>query len=130
MSTHWARQAILFLVFLPGAPSIVDAALSYSQKKPGLLVRGAVSSPKAMPSGDVVLIHRPGDDPLGVIRDPERNQIIELKPDEVGPVATVRYMDNHWHQFSPIFHEAKALMLRHRETSVAEAAPNPVGSNQ
>jgi len=50
-----------------------------------------------------------GEDPLGVIRDPAKNQIIELKPGE--RATRVGFMDNHWHQFSPIYAEARALIL-------------------
>jgi len=54
-----------------------------------------------------------GEDPLGVVRDVERNAFILLK-DESSPAKEMRSMDNHWQQFSPIFHEAKELMLRHQ----------------
>jgi 5,5'-dehydrodivanillate O-demethylase len=62
-----------------------------------------------------------GQDPLGVLRDPARNTCIVLK-DERGPVESTRYMDNHWQQFSPIYEEAKALMLRHKTRTLAEAS--------
>jgi len=55
---------------------------------------------------------RRGEDPLGLIRDPARNVCIELKDNEAGPPRGMGFMDNHWHQFSPIFAEAKELMLR------------------
>ena len=60
-----AKQAVLFLVFLPGTPSIVDQALAVQQANPKLLVRGAVSDSKAMPR--VKLIHRAGEDPTVVL---------------------------------------------------------------
>jgi 5,5'-dehydrodivanillate O-demethylase oxygenase subunit len=53
-----------------------------------------------------------GEDPVGVMRDPAANVRIELKDNEAGPPRGMGFMDNHWHQFSPIFEEAKALMLR------------------
>ena len=60
-----AKQTVLFLVFLPGTPSIVDEALATQESNPDLLVRGAVSDSKAMPT--VKLIHRPGEDPVVVL---------------------------------------------------------------
>ena len=60
-----AKQTILFLVFLPGTPGIVDQALAVQQANPKLLVRGAVSDSKAMPR--VKLIHRAGEDPTVVL---------------------------------------------------------------
>lgn len=38
-----AQQAILFLVFEPGAPSIIDAIAATLKGKPSLFVRGAVT---------------------------------------------------------------------------------------
>ncbi len=68
-----------------------------------------------------------GGDPIGVLRDPSRNDVIVLKREE-GPVENVRFMDNHWQQFSPIYEEAKALMLRHKTKrfSAQNAASQPV----
>ncbi len=60
-----AKQAVLFLVFLPGTPSIVDQALAVQQANPKLLVRGAVSDSKAMPK--VKLFHRADEDPAIVL---------------------------------------------------------------
>ncbi len=60
-----AKQMVLFLVFLPGTPSIVDQALAVQQANPKLLVRGAVSDSKAMPK--VKLIHRAGEAPTVVL---------------------------------------------------------------
>lgn len=42
-----AQQAILFLVFEPGAPSIVDAIADALKAKPSLFVRGAVTAGQA-----------------------------------------------------------------------------------
>jgi len=42
-----AQQAILFLVFEPGAPSIVDAVADALKAKPSLFVRGAVTAVQA-----------------------------------------------------------------------------------
>ena len=52
-----------------------------------------------------------GDDPLAVIRDASRNQLIEIKR-EPGPAGSASSMDHHWQQFSPIYKDAKALMER------------------
>jgi phosphatidylserine/phosphatidylglycerophosphate/cardiolipin synthase-like enzyme len=42
-----AQQAIVFLVFEPGNPSIVDAIAKAQKAKPSLFVRGAVTAPDA-----------------------------------------------------------------------------------
>jgi phosphatidylserine/phosphatidylglycerophosphate/cardiolipin synthase-like enzyme len=42
-----AQQAILFLVFQPGSPSIVDAVANALKAKPTLFVRGAVTASQA-----------------------------------------------------------------------------------
>ena len=67
-----------------------------------------------------------GQDPLGVLRDPARNDLIILKR-EAGPAPTARFMDNHWQQFSPIFEEAKALMTRHKAKFLAEQHAEAAG---
>jgi len=43
-----AQQAVLFLVFQPGTPSIVNAAAKAQKANPQLFVRGAVTDPKAV----------------------------------------------------------------------------------
>ena len=54
-----------------------------------------------------------GADPLGVLRDPQRNVRIDLPRGgaDRGNRSTT-FMDTHWHQFSPIYDEAKALLTR------------------
>jgi phosphatidylserine/phosphatidylglycerophosphate/cardiolipin synthase-like enzyme len=42
-----AQQAILFLAFQPGAPSIIDAIAKAEIAKPSLFIRGAVTAPGA-----------------------------------------------------------------------------------
>ncbi len=42
-----AKQAILFLAFEPGTPSVIDAIAKALQAKPNLFVRGAVTAPSA-----------------------------------------------------------------------------------
>ena len=55
-----AQHAILFLVFEPGAPSIVDAIAAALKAKPSLFVRGAVTASQA--SGEFyTAIHGSGD---------------------------------------------------------------------
>lgn len=50
-----AQTAILFLVFEPGKPSVVDAIANALKAKPGLFVRGAVTDPKAADEFYIVL---------------------------------------------------------------------------
>src|SRR5262249_4372516 len=56
-----AKQAILFLEFEPGEPSVVDHAADCLDANPGLFVRGAVTDPKAVGDFTTHLTHR-GDD--------------------------------------------------------------------
>jgi phosphatidylserine/phosphatidylglycerophosphate/cardiolipin synthase-like enzyme len=53
-----ANYAILFLVFQPGTPSIVQYAAACEDAKPGLLVIGAATDPGAVNSFDTLLVHR------------------------------------------------------------------------
>src|SRR5271165_5587408 len=62
-----AKQAILFLVFQPGSPSIVEKAVAVQNSRPDLFVRGAVTDPKAANVFNTTLIHRPGDPPVEVV---------------------------------------------------------------
>jgi phosphatidylserine/phosphatidylglycerophosphate/cardiolipin synthase-like enzyme len=57
-----ARQAILFLVFEPGYPSIVDAIADAQKANPGLFVRGAVTDASA--SGEFVTAVNGGQTPV------------------------------------------------------------------
>jgi phosphatidylserine/phosphatidylglycerophosphate/cardiolipin synthase-like enzyme len=54
-----AKQAILFLAFEPGSPSIVNAITDALKAKPSLFVRGAVTAPDA--SGDFAIGITGGD---------------------------------------------------------------------
>jgi hypothetical protein len=56
-----AKEAILFLEFQPGQPSVVDKAAEIQNQKPDLFVRGAVTDPKAVGVFNTTLIHRPGE---------------------------------------------------------------------
>ena len=58
-----AEQAILFLVFQPGAPSVVQEAATIGKQKPYLFIRGAATDPKAVASFDALLQHRAGQRP-------------------------------------------------------------------
>jgi phosphatidylserine/phosphatidylglycerophosphate/cardiolipin synthase-like enzyme len=62
-----AQQAILFLEFEPGQPSVVDQAAKVASEKPNLFVRGAVTDPKAVGVFNTDLLHRSGDDPVQVV---------------------------------------------------------------
>jgi phosphatidylserine/phosphatidylglycerophosphate/cardiolipin synthase-like enzyme len=57
-----AQQGILFLVFQPGAPSIMDAVLKKQNSSPGLFVRGAATD-----AGAVDLYHRGSTQPNTVV---------------------------------------------------------------
>ncbi len=74
-----AAEAFFFLTFFPGFPSMVSEAAYLEQKRPELIVRGAVSSPQALPrqqqgagqaataegttTDGVALFHRNGQSP-------------------------------------------------------------------
>jgi phosphatidylserine/phosphatidylglycerophosphate/cardiolipin synthase-like enzyme len=55
-----ARDGILFLLFQPGSPSVLDAIGKAQRAKAGLFVRGAATDPKAIESYETVL-HRQGE---------------------------------------------------------------------
>jgi phosphatidylserine/phosphatidylglycerophosphate/cardiolipin synthase-like enzyme len=68
-----ARQAIVFLVFEPGAPSIIDTIAAVQKAKPSLFVRGAVTASGAAGEFHTAINgdgdapppkHRKGDPPL------------------------------------------------------------------
>lgn len=62
-----ARHGIIFLLFQPGTPSVMDEVLARQEAVSGLFVRGAVTDPKAAQNYDVQLYHRPGEDPDTVV---------------------------------------------------------------
>jgi phosphatidylserine/phosphatidylglycerophosphate/cardiolipin synthase-like enzyme len=62
-----AKRAILFLVFQPGMPSIVQQAAEIGKARPDLFIRGAATDPNAVGSFDAILIHRAGQDPDRVV---------------------------------------------------------------
>lgn len=53
-----AKQAIIFLVFQPGSPSIIEYAAACENAKPGLLIYGAATDPKANGDFKTLLVHR------------------------------------------------------------------------
>lgn len=55
-----AEQAILFLVFQPGDPSVVDKAVEIQNSKPNLFIHGAATDPKAVDDYATHLFHRSG----------------------------------------------------------------------
>lgn len=62
-----AKEGILFLVFQPGTPSIVDEIVKTQNAKPELFVRGAATDPKAVDDFNTQLYHRPGQAPDEVV---------------------------------------------------------------
>ena len=58
-----AKRSILFLVFQPGSPSIVEQAANIGDERPDLFIRGAATDPKAVNSFNVILQHRAGETP-------------------------------------------------------------------
>ncbi len=57
------RQMYSFLAFFPGFPSIISETQQLASSRPDLWIRGAVSSPEAMPRG-AQLFHRNGEAPV------------------------------------------------------------------
>lgn len=55
-----AKNAILFLVFQPGSPSIVDQAASIQENNPNLFIHGAATDPGAVNDFSTHLFHRTG----------------------------------------------------------------------
>ena len=45
---HAAKQAVIFLEFMPGTPSVLDVIKSVEQANPGMFIRGAATDPKAI----------------------------------------------------------------------------------
>jgi phosphatidylserine/phosphatidylglycerophosphate/cardiolipin synthase-like enzyme len=56
-----AKQGILFLLFQPGAPSVLDAILNAQAATPSLFVRGAATDPKAIGDYETQLHQRTGE---------------------------------------------------------------------
>jgi phosphatidylserine/phosphatidylglycerophosphate/cardiolipin synthase-like enzyme len=56
-----AQKGILFLLFQPGTPSVLDAILAAQQANPDLFIRGAATDAKAIGDFETQLRHRAGD---------------------------------------------------------------------
>ncbi len=56
-----AKQGVLFLLFQPGNPSVLDAILAAQNAKPDLFVRGAATDPDAIHDYITNLHRQPGD---------------------------------------------------------------------
>ena len=57
---HKAEKAIIFLVFQPGSPSVIEEAKKCQDKNPNLIIRGAATDRKAVGQFDTDLFHRSG----------------------------------------------------------------------
>ncbi|WP_165491119.1 phospholipase D-like domain-containing protein [Lichenihabitans psoromatis] len=62
-----AKHAVLFLLFQPGKPSVLDVAVEIAKANDGVFVRGAATDAKAVEAADTMLIHRPGEKPVDVV---------------------------------------------------------------
>jgi phosphatidylserine/phosphatidylglycerophosphate/cardiolipin synthase-like enzyme len=62
-----AKNAVLFLVFQPGSPSIIDCVAKSQNNNQELYVRGAATDPKAVNDYNVQLYHRSADEPDTVV---------------------------------------------------------------
>jgi phosphatidylserine/phosphatidylglycerophosphate/cardiolipin synthase-like enzyme len=62
-----AKRTVLFLVFKPGAPNIVDAITAAFVKTPTLFIRGAVTDPSVAAQARTNLFHRAGEPPDEVV---------------------------------------------------------------
>jgi hypothetical protein len=58
-----AKQGVLFLLFQPGSPSILDAIGEAEAADPKLFVRGAATDPEAIEKYEALLYHRTGEKP-------------------------------------------------------------------
>lgn len=58
-----ANDVVLFLVFQPGSPSIIDAVAKAQRQKPALMIRGAATDPKAVEQYDTLLFHGTATNP-------------------------------------------------------------------
>src|SRR5258708_4503960 len=76
-----AKTGIVFLVFQPGTPSIMDKVLSQEELNARLFIRGAATDPKAVETYDVELFHRTG-----------------VKPDVVVAASAINDQFSYWHK--------------------------------
>ena len=83
-----ARRQILFLAFYPGFPSIISKVQTLQGARPDLMIRGAVSSPDALPRNSVQLFHRQNETPAIVAAEaieeefgPWHKELLKAGPD-------------------------------------------------
>lgn len=56
-----AKEAVMFLAFQPGKPSIIDQLRKIQQENPNLFIRGAATDAKAVQDYNTALYHRGGN---------------------------------------------------------------------
>ncbi|TMQ29231.1 MAG: hypothetical protein E6K70_26015 [Planctomycetota bacterium] len=64
-----AQEAILFLLFQPGSPSVLDDIVKANKANPNLFVRGAATDPKAVEQFNTELYHRSATETPDVVND-------------------------------------------------------------
>jgi phosphatidylserine/phosphatidylglycerophosphate/cardiolipin synthase-like enzyme len=64
-----AQEAILFLLFQPGSPSVLDEIVKANQANTNLFVRGAATDPKAVDQFNTALYHRSATQSPDVVND-------------------------------------------------------------
>jgi phosphatidylserine/phosphatidylglycerophosphate/cardiolipin synthase-like enzyme len=64
-----AQEAILFLLFQPGSPSVLDEIVKANQANANLFVRGAATDPKAVDQFNIALYHRSATQSPDVVND-------------------------------------------------------------
>jgi len=62
-----AKKTVLFLLFQPGSPSILEIIAQCQNENQDLFVRGAATDPKAVENYTVQLFHRSADEPDTVV---------------------------------------------------------------
>jgi hypothetical protein len=82
------KKSLFFLLFWPGWPSIMNAIETLNQQNHGLLLRGAVSNPAAMPGPSFKLFHRVGEAPQIVAASALENPFGAFKLKELLKLST------------------------------------------
>lgn len=136
-----AEEAIIFLEFEPGTPSVVDHAAKIGNEKPHLFIRGAITDPKAVGVFNTTLIHRPGEDPVEVVAasaisdqfgywqkellkaGPEAHAIIHDKIVVIDPMSPncVVITGSHNHGFRASYNNDENLLIIKGHTALAQA---------
>jgi len=73
-----AKQAILFLLFQPGSPSVIDAITQAANANGDLFVRGAATDPNAVNQFDTSLFHQGASKP-DVVKDASMVAATEIR---------------------------------------------------